>query len=75
MNPIEGRITVYRIRKTQVGRIRARDLGWAEWAEETEVVMLPSPTHDAILRQPYVQDLAQEVESRLSSAPQPSNSP
>lgn len=75
VDPIEGRITVYRIRKTQVGRIRARDLGWGEWAEESEMVMLPSPTHDAILRQPYVQALAQEVESRLSSAPQPSSSP
>jgi thioesterase domain-containing protein len=60
-----GTITVYRIRRQQVGRIRDRAMGWGRFAERTEVEILPGTDHHAILREPHVRELARRVRETL----------
>jgi thioesterase domain-containing protein/acyl carrier protein len=64
----DGHVTVYRIRKRQVGRVRDRALGWGRHAAGTTVEVLSGDDHHAILREPRVQELAERIEHGLESA-------
>jgi len=58
----QGIVTVLRIRKQAWWRIRDNGLGWGLHAREVNVVTLPGDDHLAIMRNPIVGILAQELE-------------
>jgi len=61
----DGMLTVYRIRRSQVGRIRDHAMGWGRFATATDVEVLPGNDHHAILREPGVRELARRVREAL----------
>jgi amino acid adenylation domain-containing protein len=64
-----GKITVFRVRRQQIYRIRDRKMGWGDRAlGGAEVVEIPG-SHTTFLREPHVKVLAQELRSRIPATP------
>lgn len=56
-----GTVTVFRIAPQQRWRTGDPDLGWGRHAARTEIVHLPGSDHDAIMREPNVRHLGEQV--------------
>lgn len=63
-----GAVTVFRIRKQQFWRIRDKGLGWGMFAGRVEVQQVSGSTHNGILREPGVREVAHRVDEHLRSA-------
>jgi thioesterase domain-containing protein len=64
---IDSRVTVFRQRKRkQYWRIRDPLLGWGRHANSVDLVRLRAPGHKHIFREPWVRELARDLESRLA---------
>lgn len=61
----DGTLTIYRIRRSQVGRVRDDAMGWGRFATGTDVEVLPGDDHHAILREPGVRELARRIGDAL----------
>lgn len=65
----DGRITLFRIRKQQYFKPRDYYLGWRDkTSEKVEVHMLSTKEHLDILRDPFVQALAEPIKASLKSS-------
>jgi len=64
-----GSMTVFRIRRQQEGRVRDQDLGWGRHVDSVRVEHLSGDDHNAILREPHVQDLARRLQRGLEASP------
>ncbi len=64
-----GTVTVFRIDRQQHYRVRDPQLGWGDWAARVELCHLPAREHLAIMREPGVTQLAQELNARLEGLP------
>ncbi len=65
-DPFDGEVVVFRLRPQQWWRTGETDLGWGLHATTTSTVNLPGWNHDAILREPGVQNVAKALEQQLS---------
>jgi thioesterase domain-containing protein len=60
-----GRISVFRVRRQPINRIRDKYLGWeSRAAEGVDVHVIPG-RHEGLLREPYVRILAEQLERHL----------
>lgn len=57
----DGTVTVFRLDPQQRWRTGEPDLGWGRHARHTEIVRLPGTDHLAILREPYVRHVGEQV--------------
>ncbi|MFT6270772.1 MAG: thioesterase domain-containing protein, partial [Alphaproteobacteria bacterium] len=62
---IKHPVTVFRIASKPYWRINSYELGWDYLAEETKVISLKEPVHDAILRQPHIAHFAKQLREEL----------
>lgn len=65
---IASKVTVFRQRhRQQYWRIRDPLLGWARHARTVELVHLKAPGHKHIFREPWVRELARDLDARLAA--------
>ena len=63
-----GVVTVFKQKnRQQYWRIRDAELGWGRHAERVELIPLTASDHTEIFREPYVRDLARDLEACLAT--------
>ncbi|NNF17325.1 MAG: hypothetical protein HKN70_11315 [Gammaproteobacteria bacterium] len=63
-------VTVFRLKNQQYWRVRDQSLGWSRLSANVNIVPMAGHDHDAMMREPRVQDLANAVSNSLRALAQ-----